>query len=179
MIGNPEAPVKIVEYADIDSFYSKQFQATMQQVMSEYAPGEKVAWVYRHFPLLDRHPAAGSHAEAAECAAFLGDADAFWRFIDAVQARAPGETQFPIEGYAAVAAQLGLPVADFQSCLTSGRFTKKVYEETRNALASGATGAPYVIILVDGQKPRAINGSLNYDTMKRVVDEAIAKAPQQ
>ncbi len=175
IIGSPEAPVKIVEYADIDSEYSKRFQATLQQVMSEYAPGGQVAWVYRHFPLLDQHAAAGSHAEAAECAAFLGDEDAFWRFIDAVQAAAPGETEFPVAGYPSIAAQLGLPKAEFTTCLENGRFTKKVYDDTTNALDAGAEGAPYTVILVNGQEPIAFQGALPYEDMKRVIADALSK----
>lgn len=177
IIGNPQAPVKLVEYADIDSEYSKQFQATMQQLMSEYAAGGKVAWVYRHFPLLDQHAASASHAEAAECAGFLGDDDAFWRFIDALQSAAPGESQFPVSGYNAVAAQLGLPQAEFETCLTNGRFTKKVYEDSTNALEAGAEGAPFTVVLVDGQKSIGIQGALPYEDMKRVIEEAIAKTP--
>lgn len=176
ILGNPEAPVKLVEYADIDSEYSKQFQATMQQLMSEYAAGGKVAWVYRHFPLLDQHAGAGSHAEAAECAAFLGDNDAFWRFIDALQAEAPKDNQFNPAGYADVAARLGLPTTEFMQCLSAGRFTKKVYEDSTNALTAGAEGAPYTIVLVAGHKPVGIQGALPYEEMKRVIDEAIAKA---
>lgn len=176
IIGNPEAKVKIVEYADIDSEYSKQFQATMQQIMSEYAAGGQVAWVYRHFPLLDRHAAAGSHAEAAECAAFLGDDDAFWRFIDAVQAAAPRENQFSPSGYPAIVAQLALPAGEFNLCLTNGRFTKKVYDDIANALASGAEGAPYTVLVIEGQKPIAINGALSYDNMKQVINDALVKA---
>ena len=175
IIGNPEAPVMIIEYADIDSMYSKQFQATMQQIMSEYAAGGQVAWVYRHFPLLDQHAGAASHAEAAECAGFLGDDDAFWRFIDALQGAAPGETEFPVSGYAGVARGLGLPEAEFMTCLTNGRFTKKVYEDSENALTSGAKGAPYTIVKISGQEPLAIQGALTYEDMKRVVDESLAK----
>ena len=177
IIGNPQAPVKLVEYADIDSTYSKQFQATMEQLMSEYAAGGKVAWVYRHFPLLDQHAGAASHAEAAECAGYLGDDDAFWRFIDAIQAAAPGDTQFPVSGYPSIAAQLGLPQAEFQTCLENGRFTKKVYEDSSNALEVGAEGAPFTLVMVEGQEPVGIQGSLTYDDMKRVIEDAIAKAP--
>lgn len=175
IIGNPKAPVMIIEYADIDSEYSKQFQATMQQLMSEYAPGSQVAWVYRHFPLLDQHAAAASHAEAAECAAFLGDDDAFWRFIDALQGAAPGESEFPVSGYSSVVRGLGLPESEFMTCLSNGRFTKKVYEDTQNALASGAEGAPYTVVQVQGQEPIAIQGSLTYEDMKRVIEESLAK----
>ncbi|HWH16606.1 MAG TPA: thioredoxin domain-containing protein [Candidatus Paceibacterota bacterium] len=175
ILGNPQAPVKLVEYADIDSEYSKEFQATLQQVMSEYAAGGKVAWVYRHFPLLDQHAASASHAEAAECAAFLGTSDTFWRFIDALQAAAPGESQFPVSGYTAAAESLGIPVPEFETCLQNGRFTKKVYDDSTNALQAGAEGAPYTILLVEGQKPVGIQGSLPYEDLKRVIDEAIAK----
>lgn len=175
IIGNPEAPVAIIEYADIDSMYSKQFQATMQQLMSEYAAGGQVAWVYRHFPLLDQHAGAASHAEAAECAGFLGDDDAFWRFIDALQSAAPGESEFPVEGYQSVARGLGLPETEFMQCLTNGRFTKKVYEDTQNALDAGAKGAPYTVVMVEGQEPVAIQGALTYEDMKRVIEESLAK----
>ncbi|KND47516.1 MAG: Na+/H+ antiporter NhaA [Parcubacteria bacterium C7867-004] len=175
IIGNPEAKVLLIEYADIDSEYSKQFQATLQQLMSEYAAGGEVAWVYRHFPLLDQHVDAGSHAEAAECAALLGDSDAFWRFIDAIQSAAPGENQFPRTGYASIVAKLGLPAPEFQTCLTNSRFTKKVYEDSKNAIAAGADGTPYTVLMVAGQNPVGISGALDYTDLKRVVDEAIAK----
>lgn len=176
IIGNPEAKVTLIEYADIDSEYSKQFQATMQQLMSEYAAGGEVAWVYRHFPLLDQHAASASHAEAAECAGFLGDTDAFWRFIDVLQAAAPGESQFPVEEYGSVVTQLGLPAQEFETCLSNGRFTKKVYDDSTNAMLAGAEGAPYTIVMVEGQEPVGIQGALPYEDMKRVISEAIAKA---
>ena len=176
IIGNPEAPVKLVEYAEIDSEYSKEFQATLQQVMSEYAAGGKVAWVYRHFPLLDQHAGAASHAEAAECAGFLGNGDTFWRFIDALQAAAPHENEFPVSGYNAVAESLGIPVAEFETCLRNGRFTKKVYDDSTNAMQAGAEGAPYTVLLVEGQDPVGIQGSLPYEDLKRLIEESIAKA---
>lgn len=175
IMGNPQAPVKLVEYADIDSEYSKEFQATMEQVMSEYAPGGQVAWVYRHFPLLDQHAAAASHAEAAECAAYLGDNDAFWRFIDALQVAAPGATEFPVAGYRGVAEGLGLPLTQFEECLTSGRFTKKVYDDSTNAIQAGAEGAPYTVLMIEGQEPVGIQGSLPYEDLKKVIEDALQK----
>src|SRR3989344_6163480 len=86
LIGNPEAVVTIVEYSDIDSDDGKEFHAALTQLMTDYAAGGKVAWVYRHLPLTTVHPYAQRHAEAAECAASLGRADAFWRFLDQAHA---------------------------------------------------------------------------------------------
>ena len=44
IIGNPAAPVMIIEYADIDSEYSKAFQPVMEQIMQAYGNQGSVAW---------------------------------------------------------------------------------------------------------------------------------------
>lgn len=178
IFGNPDAPIKLVEYADIDSAHSKQFHGALEQLMTEYGPKGQVAWVYRHLPLLDRGVASAAHAEAAECAGFVGGADMFWHFINALHTSAPGESQFRVEGYAAIASQLGIASEPFTTCLQDGRFTKKVYDDSTNALRAGAKGAPYTIVLVEGKTPVGIQGSLNYDDLKRVVDEVLAQLPR-
>jgi protein-disulfide isomerase len=178
IIGNPSAPVTIIEYADIDSAYSKSFQLTMEQIMSEYADGGKVAWVYRHFPLTTAHDAAASHALAAECATSLSVPTTFFRFIDAMQAAAPGENQYNPNGYPTLLAQFGIDRTAFEKCMTTGAFTKRVHDDYANALASGATGSPFVILLVHGQKPAPINGALPYAAVKKLIDQSIAQAGQ-
>lgn len=174
LIGSPDAPVKVVEYADIGSRYSKQFQATMEEIMAEYLAGGKVVWVYRHFPASGDDINAQTHAEAAECAASLGGPDAFFRFIDNIQAQSQGSDQFSPSEYAPIIAQLGIPQADFVACLSSGKFAKRVIDDTKNAIDAGATGAPYTVILVKGAKPIPISGAIPYLGMKKVIDQAIA-----
>jgi protein-disulfide isomerase len=174
IIGNPEAPVRIVEYSDIDSEHGKALQATLAQLMTEYAAGGQVAWVYRHFPLTTVHANSLRHALASECAASLGNADAFWRFIDLVNAGAPGSAEFDPKDYPGVARQLGINEASFNECLVSGRFAGRVRENTHNALAAGAEGAPYTVILVRGGEPIIINGSLPYETMKQAIEKALS-----
>ena len=66
--GNPNTPVKIVEYSDMECPFCKRFHSTMQQVMDEYGKNGKVAWVYRHFPLDSIHSQARTEAVASECA---------------------------------------------------------------------------------------------------------------
>ena len=65
--GNPDAPIKIVEYSDFECPFCKRFHDTMNEVMSEVDNGQ-VAWVFRHFPLDQLHPVkARAVAVASEC----------------------------------------------------------------------------------------------------------------
>lgn len=76
--GAKKPKVYLVEYSDYQCPYCKKHHPTMKQVLQEY--GDKVAWVYRHFPLDNLHPYARKLAEGAECAAELGGNDKFWEY---------------------------------------------------------------------------------------------------
>ncbi|MEK7602409.1 MAG: thioredoxin domain-containing protein [Patescibacteria group bacterium] len=178
IIGNPTAPIVIIEYADIDSSYSKSLQLTMEQLMTEYADGGKVAWVFRHFPLSLQHPNAGQHALAAECAASLSVPTTFFRFIDAMQAAAPNQNQYNPVGYPTLVAQFGIDQTAFKKCMTDAAFEKKIHDDYDNALASGAIGSPFVVLITPDNTPAPINGALPYTSMKKVIEEAIKKLPQ-
>ncbi len=178
IIGNPSAPIVLVEYSDIDSAYGKKLQLTMEQLMTDYATGDKVAWVYRHFPVTTIHPSSSMHALAAECAASVSNPQMFFRFIDALNAAAPGATVFNPQNYGTIVSQLGLPKDKFDACVSSRTFENKVHTDYSNALAAGATASPYIILIVQGQKPRAIEGAPPYKTLKQIIDSEIAKLAQ-
>ncbi len=179
ILGNPTAPIVLIEYADISSQYSKDFQQVMDEVATNYAGAGNVAWVYRHFPVGETDPNAGEHSEAAECVAALGGNTAFFKFIDAVQTAAPNDSPFAPAGYDDIVSALGLSSGTFDSCLTAHTYQSKVAADFANAQLIGATGAPYSVLLVKGQPPTVISGSVPYDTMKQVLDKAIAKVLKQ
>lgn len=175
LVGNPEAPIILVEYADLDSEFTKQFQKAMAQLMTEYGPTGQVAWVFRHLPLVDMHEHAGRHAEAAECAAELGGEDAFWRFIDLMHAKAPRENEFDPRGYSTLAEQLGIDPQAHEACVQSGRYAGLVEADFKNALDAGADATPYLVLFVDGQDPVTISGSLPYESLKRLIDQKLGQ----
>ena len=178
IIGNPSAPIVLVEYSDIDSEFGKKLQLTMEQLMTQYVAGNKVAWVYRHFPVTTLHPNASTHALAAECAQSVSTPAMFFRFIDALNMRAPGAISFDPKQYGAVVAELSLPKDSFEKCVKNATFEQRVHDDYSNALAAGATGSPYIILLVQGQKPRQIQGAPPYKALKKILDDEIAKLPQ-
>lgn len=173
LLGNPDAKVKVVIYSDMDCAYCKDLQETMLQILADEAESGNVAMAYRHFPLLDIHPNAAEHAEAAECVAEQGGNTAFFRFIDQLQQGA----QLDPSDYPDLVAAQGLSLSAFESCRQSDRLVPKVAADFDNAIESGATGAPYIIILTEGSDPVPVSGALPYASMRKVIDAALAKAP--
>ncbi len=176
LMGNPSAPVVLIEYGDIDSEYTKKFNSIMEQIMTEYAESGKVAWVFRHFPIISIHPNAAAHASAAECVASIAGPNSFWRFIDAIAAQAPGSNQFSPKDYSTIIAGLNVPSDQFAACVSKGTFESKVQGDFTNATLAGAKGAPYLVLIVKGKPPVTIDGALPYSSMKKILDDAVARS---
>jgi len=169
--GNKNAKVVLVEYSDLECPFCKSFHPTMQQVIEEY--GDKVKWVYRHFPL-SFHVNAQKEAEAAECAGKLGGNDAFWKYIDAIFERTTSNgTGFALNQLIPLAKELGLNESSFKQCLDSGEMTQKVTDQMAKGSEEGVTGTPGTIV-VDGKgEAQLIPGALPYDQVKTYIDSAL------
>ncbi len=176
IMGNPTATVMVVEYGDIDSEYTKKFNAIMQQIMTEYADSGEVAWVFRHLPIVALHPNSAMHASASECVTSIAGPEAFWGFINGIAAQAPGSNQFNPRDYETITRGLNVPTDVFNQCVSRGTFEQRVQDDYQNAMLAGATGAPYVILLTKGKEPITIDGALPYTSMKKVLEEAIRRA---
>src|SRR5690625_1547318 len=82
-IGDPDAPVTVVEYFDFQCpSCQNASDAIVKQVIDQHVRAGDARFVYRFFPILG--PESVAAAEAAFCAAVE---DAFWPFQDAVFTR--------------------------------------------------------------------------------------------
>lgn len=169
--GNPDAPVKIVEFADTECPLCKRFHPTLQRIVAEY-PG-KVAWVFRHYPIDEIHPKARKEAEATECANELGGNDKFWTYLDRLYAITPSNNQLDPAELPRIAKYVGLNRAQFEQCLQSGKYAQRVAEDVADALAAGAQGTPYTVVVAPNGRKFAILGAQPYASVKLVVDIAL------
>ena len=135
VLGNPDAPVKLIEYSDLECPFCKNFHVTMHELMNEYGASGKVAWVYRHFPLTQLHPKAAKEAEAAECAGELGGNDAFWKYVDRVYEITPSNNGLNLDQLPQIAEDIGLNRAAFSQCLSSGKYADKVKDSFDEAVS--------------------------------------------
>lgn len=176
ILGNPTAPVMIVEYADFDCTYCKTFNDTLRQVIATEGTDGKVALVFREFPLTEIHPNALSHARAAECVAQVAGNDTFWKFADALFAHQPVDPA----SYGTLANSVGVSGNAFASCYANAAATvdARITADREDALAVGAQGTPYSLILVRGAAPIVMDGAYSYDAVKQLVDQALTTLPQ-
>jgi len=174
ILGNPDAAVKVIEYADFECPYCKGFDVTMQRIMSEYGKDGRVAWIYRHFPLDQIHTKARREAVASECTAELGGQQAFWRFANRFYELTPSNDQTDIVTVLPqIARELGLNESQFASCLTSGKYDKHIEENYQNAIAIGGTGTPWNIIVAPNGKKYSLAGGQPYSAVRALIDIAL------
>ncbi len=171
--GNPNAPVKIVEYSDTECPFCKRFHVTMNQVMNEYGNSGKVAWVYRHFPLDQLHPEARKQAEATECANELGGNDKFWAYLDRVYEITPSNNGLKLSELPKIAEFVGLDVAKFNACLSSGKYSAHVADDIANATLTGGNGTPWSIVVDKNGKKYPLSGAQPYEAVKQLIDIAL------
>lgn len=176
ILGNPSAPVKVVEYADLECPFCKTFQTTMNQVMQYYGTSGKVAWVYRPFPLAQIHSKAPKEAEAAECAAEQAGDAGYFKYIDQVYAITPSENNLDLNQLPKIAQQQGLNVDAFNQCLNSGKYAKKVQDSYNEAIKEGGQGTPFILIMV-GNEAVTLQGAQPYDSMRAAIDAILAQLP--
>src|SRR3989344_1383294 len=179
ILGNPSAPIKIVEYADLECPFCKDFHITMHQIMDFYGANGQVAWVYRAFPLPPIHSQAPKEAEAGECAGAEGGNEAFFKFIDKIYEVTPGSNGLNLNQLPVIAGEVGLNVEQFNQCLNSGTYSKKVADSYQDAIAAGGQGTPYTLILINGELVEGgnLSGAQPYDSMRAIIDAVLGQLP--
>ena len=173
-LGNPQATVQVIEYADLECPYCKQFETTMHQVMDYYGQSGHVSWTYRPFPLGQIHSKAPKEAEAAECAADQGGNTAFFSYIDKLYSVTPGENNLDLAQLPVIAKDVGLDVTAFNTCLSSGKYAAKVQASYAEAIKAGGQGTPYILITKAGSSEALpLSGAQPYDSMRAAIDAVL------
>lgn len=132
--GAPGAPLQLVMYGDFECPYCAAAQGILRRV--ENRLGDRLAFVFRHFPLDELHPHAGHAAQAAEAAGAQG---AFWEMHDALYA-ARGRLADP--DLVDHARRLGLDGDAVAAALRDGTYAERVERDRSSAQAAGVTGTP-------------------------------------
>jgi protein-disulfide isomerase len=144
-MGSPDAPVKVVEYADFQCPACRQAsEIIMPRIINNYIATGKVYFTFRAYSFLDdRGPGRESKA-AAEAAYCAKDQGKFWNYYDILFANQTGENigDFSDVRLIAFAGKIGLKTSEFKSCFTSGKYEQQVLDDRDLGSSLGVSGTP-------------------------------------
>jgi protein-disulfide isomerase len=161
-LGNPDARLTIVEFADFQCPYSQEASRTMRELASKYP--DDLFYVYRDLPLTDIHPLSVMAALAGQCA---HEQDKFWEYHDKVYQNQLSLTE---ESFLAFARELNLNSQQFSTCLTSERYKDEVAEDLEAGIEAGVRGTP--TFFVNGNR---IPGAIPGEVMEAIVQSVIQR----
>lgn len=169
ILGDPSAPVTVVEFGDYQCPYCGRFFTEVEsKLRNEYIKSGKVKMVYRDFAFLSEE--SFSAAMASQCAA---EQKKFWEYHDGLFSAEV------IDGrehngnlsdafFKALASSLGLDRNRFDSCLSSKKYEKEISNDYNDGLAAGVTGTPTTFI--GGQ---ALSGAPGYASVAEAIEQAL------
>jgi protein-disulfide isomerase len=166
-LGDPNAPVKLIEYADFQCPYCMRYsQETEPKIVEQYVKTGKVFYEYRSVGGFIG-PESAAAAEAAYCA---GDQGKFWEYHDALFSHWTGENvgDFASDKLLQYAQSVGLDQAAFSECLSSSKYAARVQQDASNARADGVQATPS--FLVNG---KLIEGAEPFSVFQKAIDAAL------
>jgi protein-disulfide isomerase/rhodanese-related sulfurtransferase/uncharacterized membrane protein len=159
--GNLQSPVTVVEFADFQCTPCGLAEPTVRKIRAQY--GDRIRFVFRHFPMARIHPQAHQAAEASECAAGQGK---FWEAAEKFYQQQTDLSQPALERYAS---ELGLDTNRFNRCLESKSMAARVGRDLDDARALGLRATPTFFI-----GHRIIEGPLDYAPFAQLVEQELA-----
>ncbi len=171
LMGSPDAPVKIVEFADFECPACAQFAMLTEPDIRERLVKPGLASIeFFVFPL-PMHPNTWSASNAAYCANEQGK---FWEMHDRVfytqDLWNTQSTSNPGKKMKTYAADIGLDAGKFAECFDSQRHYPNIKASGAEAEKRGINETPSFII--GGKK---YSGSLPYDEIKKLVDAELVR----
>lgn len=140
-LGNPEASVKIVEFADFLCPYCAQTTVVLYPQLEPLIAQGKVVVYFRDFVV---HPQATPIHNAARCA---NEQSKYWEFNKEIFKKfMNGEDTTKKEVWQNLAQALNLDLGKFNQCIDEGRYLQAVQNDTQYGINVGVSGTPTFFI---------------------------------
>jgi protein-disulfide isomerase len=169
--GNKDGKVVVVEYGDIQCPACGAMYQPVKELEAKY--GDKVAFVFRNFPLTNIHPNALAAATAAEAAGLQGK---FFEMHDILYENQDAWKDVQLndreQAFIDYAKKIGLDENKFKADLKSKDVSDKIARDRAAGNKLGVDSTPTFVI--NGEK---IDGSSNVDIefLTKKITDAIAK----
>jgi protein-disulfide isomerase len=175
ILGDPNAPITVVEFADFACPHCQTYSATMHQFIEDYVTAGKARFEYRMF-ISAADPTYGPYvAQLAECADTL-EPGSFWVAHD-VLFELGSRGRFNQQTARTLADRIGLGdrYSELLSCASNA---SQYTTDVRLGTSLGVQSTPTVMIRIGDSRPQFIEaggrtwdrGPVSYEILRAVVD---------
>lgn len=168
VMGDKNAKVKVVEFADFQCPFCKQwFTEVEPNLIKDYVKTGKVAFYWRDYPFLGQE--SNLAANAARCANEQGK---FWEFHDYLYQHQGQENSgaFSADNLKQFGATLSLNTDQFNNCVDSGKYNTEAQKDMTDGQKAGVSGTPTIFI-----NGISVVGAQPYTAFKTVIDQELSK----
>ena len=163
VLGNPTAPITIVEFADFECPVCRNLHDALRGLLPNYP---QARLIFKNFPIDQLHPWARTAAIASRCA-YQQDPKAFWKMYDLIydnqEIISAADVYQKMQDYAARA---GLNADSFKACMASSEAAAAVNADQENGKLLDVRSTPTLFVngrRLVGADPHAIQQYLDYD----------------
>ena len=174
VLGDPDAPLTIVEFSDFLCGHCQQYEAVVSQFIEEFVVTGEAKFEYRMFPVIDPE-ASPFVAQLAECADTLRPGS-FWEAHDVLFALIidQGLTQSSVDMYVD---RMELNLDDLVACFEGAN---QIAVDSEFGSDLGVTGTPAVMVRYGDGEPEWIvvddqtfdRGGVDFEILAAVVENA-------
>jgi protein-disulfide isomerase len=186
-MGNPEAPVKLVEYGSLSCPHCAEFEEQGGPALRDtYVKSGQVSWEFRAYLLFPTDPGISLLANCQSEDSFFPAVEQLYKdqttWMGKIQSMPQDQLQalgtMPARESAAIVAraagldeffrQRGMPSAQIQSCLSDPAGLEKIAETKRKGDEMGVNGTP--TFFINGER---YEGQANWKSLQPALREAI------
>ena len=174
--GNKDAPVVVVEYADLECPYCV-VQHNDHQITTNLKADfpDQVTTAFKNHRGVN-HSGTEIKALAVLCAEKVGGNDAYVQFYKEIFAGSTTSTYYPVSDLADIAKKIGIDVTAWQSCVDNKETLTQFTEETEEAKKYGMSGTPGTLLFNRNTgKYAVLKGAYSYENFKSTVQSLLAE----
>jgi protein-disulfide isomerase len=174
-IGDPNAKVKIVVYADFQCPACKEFSDSVepQLFQSTYISSGQVYYEFMHFPFIDSGVITKESHQAANASMCGMEQGRFWDYHDILFANQGAENSgaFTDKRLQAFAESLGLDITAFNKCFNANTYSAEIEADYQQGVSAGVNSTPSVFLNGSEVSPGVIP---TFEQLKSAIDTALA-----
>jgi len=172
-LGDPNAPITLVEFGDYQCFFcNKFFHDTEQKLLENYVDTGKVKIIFKDFTIIG--PDSTTAAHAAHCA---DDQGLFWEYHDTLYNNWNGENNgwASSENLLRMAHDVGLDIDEFTDCMLNEIHTEIISASNADARTLGLTGTPGFFVIGHNNQVTKIPGAQPFEVFQKIFDSELEK----